>query len=357
MPPAPKKYLVHLDAYKPGESKINGQSQVFKMSSNENPLGPSREAVRAFKDSARGLEVYPDGASTALRKALATGMRVKADNIVCTSGSDDIFSQLAQIYLNQGDEAIHTAHGFLMYSLVTKAHGGRAIRVAENNRPVGIAADIESIARAVTSRTRIVFLANPANPTGAMLSRETLQRLHKALPARVLLVLDGAYAEYVTEPAYSRGLFLVKQHRNVIVTGTFSKIYALAGLRLGWAYCPPAIAQMLHKVRMPFNVSTPAQNAGIAALKDKAHLNRAIAYNKKWRDWLVLNLRKADTTVDKSVANFFLMHFAPKGHKTAAKADIMLRSQGIIVREHEALWLTKCSAGFCGKPQGQSRAC
>src|SRR5690606_24331634 len=246
------------------------------------PLGPSPRAVEAFRAAADTLALYPDGSATRLRTALARHYGLNADRIVCGAGSDELLSLLAYAYLGPGDEAIHTRHGFLVYEIAIRAAGATPVVAPE----MDLKADVDAILDRVGERTRIVFLANPNNPTGTYLPIDEIRRLHAGLPPSVLLILDAAYAEYVRRNDYEAGIELVATSENVVMTRTFSKVYGLASLRLGWAYCPASVADVLNRIRGPFNVNGAALEAGIAALADTSHIERAVAHNAHWLDWL-----------------------------------------------------------------------
>jgi histidinol-phosphate aminotransferase len=255
--------------------------------------------------------------------------------IVCGAGSDDLLQLLARIYLAEGDEAIHTTHGFLVYPIATLSTGATPVVAPETN----YTADVDAILAAVTERTRVVFLANPNNPTGTYLPYEEVKRLHRALAPQVLLVLDAAYAEYVGRNNYDAGMELATTAENVVMCRTFSKIHGLAGVRLGWMYGPEHIVDAVNRVRGPFNVSAPASAAGIAAIRDAEHMARSVAHNEKWRGWLTIEIGKLALAVTPSVANFILIHFPEDGGRTAAEADKLLTSRGVILRQVKAYGL------------------
>jgi histidinol-phosphate aminotransferase len=327
--PVPRPGVLDIEAYSPGKSEADGAGKIYKLSSNESPLGPSPRAVEAFKQTALALARYPDGSARILREALASRYGLKADNIVCGAGSDELLSLLAQAYLTDDDEALYSAHGFLVYPIVIKANGAEAIAVAENN----LTADADAMLKRVSERTKIVFLANPNNPTGTYLPFNEVRRLHAGLPASTLLVLDAAYAEYVRQNDYEAGVELVSTFSNVVMLRTFSKIYGLAGLRIGWAYCPPHVADALNRIRGAFNVNAAAIAAATAALGDAQHVQRAVAHNDRWILWLREEITQLGFRVTPSVGNFLLVHF-PQG--VAAKADSFLLSRGLILRRMEA---------------------
>ncbi len=327
--PTPRPGVMDIHAYVPGKSKAPGVSKIFKLSSNETPFGPSPRAIEAYRAVADRLQDYPDGASSDLREAIGRVHGIDPERIVCGAGSDDLLNLLARAYLADGDEAIHTAHGFLVYPIATLGTGATPVVAAEKNHT----ADVDAILAAVTERTRVVFLANPNNPTGTYLSYDEVRRLHCGLPPRVLLVLDGAYAEYVGRNDYDAGTELAMTTENVVMTRTFSKIHGLAALRLGWMVGPQHVVDAVNRVRGPFNVNTPASAAGIAAIQDAGHVARSVAHNEKWRGWLSVEIGKLGLTVTPSVANFILIHFPEGGGKTAAEADKLLTSRGVILRQ------------------------
>src|SRR3954471_12402243 len=276
--PQPRPGVLAIDPYVPGKSTAPGVARVFKLSSNETPLGPSPKAVAAYRAVAEHLEDYPDGASTALREAIGRAFGLDPGRIICGAGSDDLLNLIADAYLCDGDEAIHTTHGFLVYPIATLGSGAKPVAAAEKN----YTADVDAILAAVTERTKIVFLANPNNPTGTYIPFNEVKRLHGALPPHVLLVLDAAYAEYVRRNDYESGIELVATSENVVMSRTFSKIHGLAALRLGWIYGPAAVVDVLNRIRGPFNVNSAAMAAGTAAIEDSGHVEAARAHNEQW---------------------------------------------------------------------------
>ncbi|MFL6800069.1 MAG: histidinol-phosphate transaminase [Xanthobacteraceae bacterium] len=326
--PKPRPGVLAIDPYVPGKSSAPGVAQVFKLSSNETPLGPSPKAIAAYKAVAYHLEDYPDGAATALREAIGRAFGLDPDRIVCGAGSDDLINLIADAYLSDGDEAIHTTHGFLVYPIATLGSGATPVVAAETD----YTADVDAVLKAVTRRTKVVFLANPNNPTGTYVSFDEVKRLHRALPPDVLLVLDAAYAEYVRRNDYAAGIELVATSDNVVMLRTFSKIYGLAALRLGWLYGPAHVVDAVNRIRGPFNVNAAAQLAGIAAIADSAHTETARAHNDKWLPWLSSEIRNLGLEVTPSIANFILIHFPDHGERTAAEADRFLTSRGLILR-------------------------
>ena len=325
--PAPREGVLDIAAYVPGDSQSSAE-RVFKLSSNETPLGASRKAIEAYRDNADQLHLYPDGASAKLRQAIATAHGLNPEQIVCGNGSDELLTLLAQTYLSPGDEAIFTEHGFLVYKIAILASGATPVVAPESDAT----ASVDAILERVTERTRIVFLANPNNPTGTYLPFDEVRRLQAGLPGNVVLVIDAAYAEYVRRNDYESGIELVGQAENVVMTRTFSKIYGLANLRLGWAYGPAGIIDALNRVRGPFNVTGPALAAGAAAIADKAHLQAGIDHNLKWLPWMEARLGELGLEVTPSVGNFLLIHFPDSSGKSAAEADAFLRANGLVLR-------------------------
>lgn len=336
--PQPRPGVLDIAAYVPGKSSAPGVDKIHKLSSNESPLGASPKAIAAYQSVAQDLQDYPDGAATALREAIGHAMGLDPDRIICGAGSDDLINLLARCYLQDGDEAIHTTHGFLMYPIATLGAGAKPVVAPETK----FTADVDAILKAVTPRTKLVFLANPNNPTGTYIPFDEVKRLHSGLPPHVLLVLDAAYAEYVRRNDYEAGIELVATSENVVMLRTFSKIHGLAALRLGWIYGPAHIIDALNRIRGPFNVNAPAIAAGIASIRDSAHLEQARAHNEKWLPWLTTEIEKLGIKVTPSVGNFILLHFPETPGKTAADADKLLTSRGVIMRAVRAYKLPNC---------------
>ncbi len=334
--PRARPAIFDIDPYVPGQSAAPGAANIFKLSANETPLGPSPRAREAFRAFADRLQNYPDGAATALREALGAKHGVDPARIVCGTGSDDILHLLAAAYIGPGGEGIFTEHGFSVYKIAILAAGGVPIVAAEKN----LTADTDCILAKVGPRTKIVFLANPNNPTGTYLPIAEVKRLAQNLPADVLLVLDAAYAEYVNRPDYSSGLELVSARENVVVTRTFSKIYGLAGIRLGWCYAPPDVCDAINRIRGPFNTNGAAIAAGVAALDDTGHLGKAFAHNETWLPWLTQEISALGIKLTPSVCNFLLLHF--DGGPQARAADRFLLDRGLILRAVGAYGLPHC---------------
>jgi len=326
--PTPRAGIMDIEAYVPGKSTAPaGVTKVYKLSSNENPLGPSPKAIEAAREVAAKLDVYPDGSARRLREAIAEVHGLNPANIICSNGSDEILGLLAQTYLAPGDEAVFTEHAFMVYKIYIQAAGAKPVPVRETDER----ADVDAILAAVTPATRIVFLANPNNPTGTYVPFQEVRRLHAALRKDVLLVLDAAYAEYVRRNDYEAGIELAGSSENVVMTRTFSKL-GLGGARVGWMYGPAHIVDAINRVRGPFNVNATAIEAGIAAIRDRAHIERSVAHNEKWLAWLSAELTGLGLRVTPSVGNFVLIHF-PDGKKhSAAAADDYLSQRGYILR-------------------------
>jgi histidinol-phosphate aminotransferase len=327
--PQPRPGVLDIAPYVPGKSTAPGVAKVFKLSSNETPLGPSANAIAAYRAAGEHLEDYPDGSAAALREAIGAAFGLDPDRIVCGAGSDDLLNLLARAYLTDGDEGIYTKHGFVVYPIATTGTGAKAVAVPEKD----FTADVDAILKAVTPKTKIVFLANPNNPTGTYVPFDEVKRLQKSLPAHVLLVLDAAYAEYVQRNDYESGIELVATTDNVVMTRTFSKIYGLASLRLGWMYGPAHVVDAINRIRGPFNVNGPAIAAGIAAIRDTAHVEKSRAHNTRWLAWLTEEIGKLGLPVTSSAANFVLIHFPETKGRTAKEADAFLTKRGLILRQ------------------------
>jgi histidinol-phosphate aminotransferase len=333
--PVPRPGILDIAAYIPGRSKAVPGVRLHKLSSNETPLGPSPMATEAYRAAAGSLELYPDGAATALRNAIGAAYGLSPDRIICGAGSDEVLHLIANAYIGPGDEAIHTEHGFLVYPIAIRSMGGTPVVAPERD----LTTDVDAILARVTDKTRVVFVANPNNPTGTYLPFREVRRLHAALPPTVLLVLDAAYAEYVRRNDYESGIELAGTAENVMMTRTFSKIYGLAGLRIGWGYGPAHVIDALNRIRGPFNVSAPAIAAGVAALGDRAHQDRAAAHNEEWLAKVTAAITALGLKVTPSVGNFILIHFPDAKGKRAVDADAFLLPWGVVLRRVEAYGL------------------
>lgn len=326
--PVAKSWILDLAPYVPGRAQADGIKEPVKLSSNESVYGPSPKAVEAYHGAAEQLIRYPDAASTELRQAIAEVHGLDADKLMCGAGSDDLLTLLIHAYAGPGDEVIHSRYGFMVYPIQSKAVGATPIAVQNKNW----AADIDGILAAVTDKTKLVFVDNPNNPTGAYLPFTEIERLHAGLPSHVLLCVDSAYAECVTAEDYEAGERLVERASNVIMTRTFSKMYGLAALRVGWGYGAPEIIDVLNRIRMPFNVCLPGQPAAIAAVRDQDFLAEAAAFNAEWRDWLTANLMAAGLEVVPSQTNFVLIGFPKESPYSAEDANKYLTKHGYLLR-------------------------
>ena len=327
--PTPRPGILDIKPYVPGASAASGGDKVYKLSSNESALGASDRAVKAYEAAADGLFLYPDGGSNALRAKIAETYGLDAARIVCGAGSDEILQLLTKAYVGEGDNIIQSEHGFLVYALAAKTCGAAPRFAKEKN----LTTDIEAMLALVDERTRMVFIANPNNPTGSYIPGSQLRALREQLREDIILVVDAAYAEYMEEPDYEAGEKMVDDFNNVVMTRTFSKIYGLAALRLGWGYCPPAIADVLNRIRGPFNVTASAQAAGVAALDDQDFVRENRAFNKAERDWMAQQLGGLGLDYAPSFGNFILVKFPDAPDRNADAMLDYLKSNGVIVRE------------------------
>ncbi|BCM82382.1 histidinol-phosphate aminotransferase [Methylobacterium indicum] len=333
--PVPRPGVLEIEAYVPGKSAAPAGVKLHKLSSNETPMGPSPAAIAAMQETAGHLELYPDGSAAKLRQAIAQKYGLDPERIVCGAGSDELLSLLTYAYMGPGDEGVYSQYGFLVYRIAILAAGGTPVVVPERDHT----ADVDAILAAVTDKTRIVYLANPNNPTGTYLPFDEVRRLHAGLPKTVLLVLDAAYAEYVRRNDYAAGLELVAESENVVMTRTFSKVYGLAALRIGWMVAPAAIADAVNRIRGPFNLGAASIAAGAAAVADDAHIAAAVAHNDAWLPKVTRALEGLGLTVTPSVGNFVLIHFPETAGRSAADADAYLTARGMILRRVAAYGL------------------
>lgn len=324
----PRPGIMDIRPYTPGAADAPGVTNPVKLSSNENPLGCSPKARAAYEAVAGSLNLYPDGAAKALRAAIGEVEGVDPERIVCGCGSDEILQLIGRAYLQPGDRVVQSQYGFLVYRLVTMQSGAELVSARET----GCRADVDALLEVAGDDARVVFLANPNNPTGTWIPDAEVRRLRAALPETTLLVLDAAYAEYADDPAYESGMALAGERDDVIVTRTFSKIHGLAGLRVGWAYADPSIIGALNRVRGPFNVNLPALAAAAAAIRDTDFIARSRAHNAQWLPWLRQQIGGLGLEVTPSAGNFVLIHFPDTPGKTAADADRFLTARGLILR-------------------------
>jgi histidinol-phosphate aminotransferase len=327
--PVPGPGILDLAPYVGGEAKLAGFEKPIRLASNESALGPSPKAIAAFRALAGEIHRYPDGGADELRHALGEHYGLDPARIVCGSGSDELIGLLIRAYAGPDTEVLYSRHGFLMYPIGAQTVGATPVAAPERD----LTADVDAILERVTPKTRIVFVANPNNPTGTYLATSEIARLHAGLPPNVVLAIDAAYAEFVNRNDYDPGHKLVDKADNVVMLRTFSKIYALAGLRLGWGYFPAGIADVLNRVRGPFNVNAAALAAGVAALQDTESLRKAREHNDHWQPWLNQKLAALGLEPTSSVGNFVLPRFPEGGKHDAAKAFAFLQSRGILARK------------------------
>lgn len=330
----PQPGILDIALYQGGASTLAGQSNVLKLSSNENPLGPSDAAKEAVVRATHNLHRYPATDHAGLRAAIGEVWGVDPARVFCGVGSGDVLKLLSEAYAGPGDEVLFTEHGFSMYPIYAHACGATPVVVPENERVV----DVDAILQACTDKTKLVFIANPANPTGTMIGAAEVARLAEGLPDQTLLVLDGAYAEFVD--GFDAGKSLVESRNNVFMSRTFSKIYGLGGMRVGWGYGPQSVIDVLNRIRGPFNLSAPALAAAEAAVRDTEHTTKCREENARWRDWLANALAEIGVPSDTSTANFILARFADAAEANAC--DDHLRDQGIIVRRVAGYGLPQC---------------
>lgn len=324
--PEPRPGVMDVAPYVGGSHEVAGVDRVIVLSANENPLGPSDLTKDAYRAAAESLHRYPDGGAEDLRRAIGQRFGLEPERIVCGAGSDELISLLVRAYAGPGDEVLQSQYGFLMYAISAKTAGATPVLAPETN----LTADVDALLAHVTERTRVLFLANPNNPTGSYLPSSEMRRLREGLRDDVILAIDAAYAEYVDRADYEAGAELATDYDNVVMLRTFSKIFGLAALRLGWAYGPPAIVDVLNRMRGPFNTTAPAQAAGIAAVGDDDHVQASRAHNSRWVAWLTQQIGGLGLEVPPSAGNFVLVRFSDK-----AKADAAFRflwSRGIIAR-------------------------
>ena len=325
-----------ISPYVGGESRLPGANRVVKLSSNEGAFGPPPGAVEAMRRAAAEMQRYPDGSATMLRQAIGARWSLDPERLVCGNGSDELLANLCTIYGGPGTGLLMSEHGFSIYAIAGQAAGMRVTRVRER----GLCADVDALLAAVASDTTLVFLANPNNPTGSLLPATEVRRLRAGLPADVVLVLDAAYAEYVDDPAYDPGVALVEAGDNTVMTRTFSKIFGLGGIRLGWAYAPAAIVDVLNRLRAPFNINAAALAAGIAALAEPGWVEHGRTHNTVQRQRLAERLAASGLAVWPSQANFILVDLGSAGRAEAA--DRFLRTRGVIVRNVRSYGLPSC---------------
>lgn len=330
----PQPGIMDIALYEGGSGHVAGMTDAVKLSSNENPFGPSDKAKEAFSRAVHKLHRYPNTDHQSLREAIGEVHALNPAQIICGAGSDEIIHFLCQAYAGPKDEVLFTEHGFLMYRISAMAAGATPVAVRERERTT----DVDAILAGCSKRTKLVFLANPNNPTGTMIGLPEIARLADGLPKQAILVIDGAYAEYVQ--GYDGGAGLANERSNVFITRSFSKIYGLGGLRIGWGYGPKAIIDVLNRIRGPFNLSTAQLETAEAAVRDREHLERCRDENTRLRGWLAAALAERGVPSDTSMANFILARFADTAEAEAC--DAWLQSQGLIVRRVSGYGLPHC---------------
>jgi len=355
--PDMKPWIAGMHAYVPGKAKIEGRAVVARLASNENPFGPSPKAVAAMQAVLADGHRYPDPASTALREALAAHHGLDPARVICGTGSDELLHMAASAFAGPGDEIIHVRHGFAVYELAARRVGADVVVAADRD----YVADVDAILACVSARTRVVYLANPNNPTGTIISASEVRRLHAGLPGDVLFVLDCAYAEFA-EGEYEDGLGLADRAGNVFVTRTFSKIYGLAAQRIGWGYASEGVIAALHRVRAPFNVPTTGQAAAVAAVGDQAFVAGVRAHTLEWRAWLAAEIGAMNRAANAGIrilpaaANFLLLECAEDGPFSAAALNEGLLAAGVIVRYLAVQNMPRCLRISIGT-EAEMRAC
>lgn len=348
----PKPGIMAIKPYVPGRSQSDSTQRTIKLSSNESALGASPKAMQAYKEAAENLHRYPDGGATMLREAIGQTYNLNPEQIVCGAGSDELIALLIHAYAGRGDEVLYSQYGFLMYPISALKVGATPVKAPEKNYRT----DVDALLASVTDNTRIVFVANPNNPTGSYISRDEVLRLRNGLPQHVLLVIDSAYAEFVGKDDYTAGEDIVDLGDNTVMTRTFSKIYGLSALRIGWAYCPPSIIEVLHRLRGPFNVSDPAIKAAAAVVQDTEFTSEARHYNDTWLAWMDKHIKALGLTVYPSVANFLLVEFPKDPAKDSQAANQFLHDEGIIVRDVQSYDLPQCLRITIGR-EDENKAC
>ena len=332
---APQPGIMGITPYVGGASHVEGVAKVIKLASNENPFGPSPAAIAAYKEAAQDLAAYPSPDCADLRAAIGARHDIDPARILCGNGSDELIALLCQSYAGEGQEVLFPDHSFALYGLAAQANGCTPVAAPDTN----LTPDVDSLLAACSDRTRLVFLANPNNPTGTRLNAQEVERLAAGLPPKALLVVDAAYAEFVTGEDYDSGQSLVSRRDNVVMTRTFSKIYGLAALRIGWLYGPAHVIDVLNRVRGPFNVNAAAQAAAMAAVKDAEYVSWCVEKNTELKAQVVSALEGLGLQSVPSSANFILTEFGLGEDTGAAAADAFLKSKGVIVRRMDSYGL------------------
>ena len=330
-----KKNINSVVKYEAGISKLADRKKIIKLSSNEGAFGVSPKIKKILKEFENKIFRYPDPENNKLKEIIFKKHKLNKNNIICGNGSDEILVTIAKIFSGPKDEILFSEYGFLMYPIASQLAGAKGIKVKDIN----YRNSLKNFSKAITKKTKIIFIANPNNPTGTYLTKNELNEFILRLPKRILLVIDAAYAEYITKKDYTSGEDLVKKNNNVIMTRTFSKIYGLAGLRLGWAYCPKYVVDIFNKVRLPFNINIAVMEAGIVALNDKNFYIKSVKHNIYYLNWLTKEIIKLGLIPIPSVANFILVKFPSMGKFSANNVNNYLLSKGIILRRVDSYGL------------------
>lgn len=340
-----KSCIEAIKPYEQGKSQVGNLKEIIKLSSNENALGSSKKAVLAYKKHVNKLFRYADGSCLALRTAIGEKYKIEANNIVCGAGSDEMIALLIQAFAGEGDEIIYSEYGFLMYPISAARFGAKSIAAKE----VNLTTNIDNILSLIGPKTKMIFIANPNNPTGSYINKAEIEKLIENTPKNILIVLDLAYGEFVTlsNNEYVDVFDLINRNENVVMLRTFSKIYGLASLRLGWSYSSPYVAQILNKTRGPFNVSGAAMEAGIAAINDEDFVKKSINHNNKWLKIVIGKLEKIKIKCHPSIANFILIDFL--NTDKCRKANKFLLENGVILRDMTSYKLETCLRMTIGK--------
>ena len=338
--PQPREGLLDIPLYVPGKAEIDGAAPIHKLSSNESPFGASSMAMDAFRQMTGNLELYPDGGSVVLREVIGEVHGLHPDRILCGAGSDEVLSLLCYTFLERGDEAIYSQYGFAVYPIAIQAAGGVPVVAKEQD----LTTDVDAILAAVTDKTKMVFLANPNNPTGTYIPVSEVRRLHAGLPKHVVLVLDAAYSEYVAENDYEAGIELAATTENVVMSRTFSKVYGLAALRLGWCYGPQAIIDAMNRIRPPFNISGAAQAAGVAALRDQDFIRKAVVHNREWLPKTSAALEALGLKVTPECGQLHSHSFPGCTGQKCSRSRCFLADQGLRSATGWRIWFAKRTA-------------
>ncbi len=328
---------INIEAYKPGRSILKKKKNVIKLSANESALGMSPKVLKILKSKKYKISKYPDSKSIDLRRLISTKFKCDFNKIICGSGSDEVIQMICQLFLKHGDEVIVPEYSFLMYRIYASIVGAKVVFSKEENFKVSV----QNIIKKVNKKTKIVFIANPNNPTGTYLEKNELINLRKKLNNKILLVIDDAYDEYMKDKNYSSGLKIFKNKKNVFILRTFSKIYGLASLRVGWGYGDKKIVDALNMIKPPFNVNEIAQLCAIESLKDVKFIKKSVNHNLLWSKKIKNSLEKFNIYSNKISANFLLLNF-DKCKFNANNIEKKLLKKGLILRDTKTYKIKNC---------------